>query len=60
MPPMVLKMCSMALTGAAYVDIVKLLLDAGACRNVTDKWGDTPESEARSNGHDETVALLTQ
>eukprot|EP01052_Picozoa_sp_SAG31_P026703 SAG31_NODE_2441_length_5684_cov_6.528021_2_plen_50_part_00 len=43
-----------------HVAIVKALLAAGANRNVTDKWGDTPESEARSNGHEEIVALLTQ
>ena len=33
-----------------HIDIVKALLDAGADRNVTDKWGDTPELEARRPG----------
>ena len=48
------------MTAAAegLVDVVRLLLGAGADREIKDKDGDTALSFAQQNGHTEVVALL--
>jgi ankyrin repeat protein len=48
------------MTAAAegLVEVVRLLLAAGADRDLEDKDGDTALSFARQNGHAEVVALL--
>ena len=48
------------MTAAAegHVEVVEILLDAGADKNIEDKDGDTALSFARKNGHAEVVALL--
>lgn len=48
------------MTAAAegLVDVVQVLLDAGADPDLTDKDGDTALKFARQNGHAEVVALL--
>ena len=44
--------------GRAHVEIVRLLLDAGADRSLADRDGVTALEHARSSGYDEMVALL--
>ncbi|MEB2843610.1 ankyrin repeat domain-containing protein [Rhizobiales bacterium RZME27] len=44
--------------GPRHQDIVKLLLDAGASRDIADKDGVTPLEHARTRGYGEIVALL--
>jgi ankyrin repeat protein len=48
------------MTAAAegHVEIVEILLAAGADRDLKDKDGDTALSFAKQNGHDKVVALL--
>ena len=41
-----------------YVDMIKLLLSAGANVNATDKWGDTALMQACSEGKFDIVKLL--
>ena len=44
--------------GPGHVEIVQLLLDAGADRSITDRDGVTALEHARERGYDEMVALL--
>ena len=44
--------------GPDHVEIVRLLLDAGADRSIADRDGVTALEHARERGYDELVALL--
>ena len=46
--------------GAAHVEIVRLVVAAGASVNLADKQGVTPLAHARSRGQKEVAALLLQ
>lgn len=42
-----------------HVEVVKFLISAGADCTKSDRWGHTAEYEARENGYEETIYLLT-
>jgi ankyrin repeat protein len=44
--------------GPTHVEIVRLLLEAGADRSIADREGVTPLEHARAAGYDELIALL--
>jgi Adenylate kinase/Ankyrin repeats (many copies)/EF hand len=44
--------------GEGHVEVVKLLLDAGADMNVRDRWGNRPLDEAINGGHSDVVEML--
>lgn len=53
--------CCMALRDATifgYLDVVKLLIEAGADYNVINKWGSTTLDHAQKEGHKEIIEYL--